>query len=163
MTRTCWYLPLFLISFGLAAPSFATDWTLEQKEILAVVAAYTEASHQRDFDAYLNYWHSKFLGWHNGDENPTDHAARAAGLRHYFDTTESLQYEFEPIAVQILLNGDAAIVHYKSRSILKIRETGETVQGTSYWTDYLVRENERWLLISDHGGNVPDETQRNQT
>ena len=61
----------------------------------------------------------------------------------------------------MLSNGDAAIVHYKLRNVLEDRETGEKVRGISYWTDYLVRENDRWLLISDHGGSVPGQDKMN--
>jgi ketosteroid isomerase-like protein len=145
----------------LAGNCFAADWTPDQSEVLQVVAAYTEASHQRDFNAYLSFWHPEFLGWHNGDDNPTDHEARSNGLKHYFDATKSLNYEFEPIAVQILTDGDAAIVHYKLRNVLEVRETGERIRGISYWTDYLVRDNDRWLLISDHGGGVAEEGKAN--
>ena len=63
----------------------------------------------------------------------------------------------EPSAIQVVANGAAAIVHYTLRNVLEIKDTGETTSGVAYWTDYLVREGGRWLLISDHGGNVPEE------
>ncbi len=154
-------LRLTLVLCLLVGDCFAADWTPDQSEVLQVVAAYTEASHQRDLNAYLSFWHPEFLGWHNGDDNPTDHEARSNGLKHYFDATKSLNYEFEPIAVQILSDGDAAIVHYKLRNVLEVRETGERIRGISYWTDYLVRDNDRWLLISDHGGSVPGQDKTN--
>lgn len=91
------------------------------------------------------------------DTNPTDLEARSNGLRYFFKATKSLEYDLEPMAIQLISNGDATIVHYKLRNVIMIKETGEKEPGTSYWTDYLVRENDGWLLISDHGGSVPEE------
>lgn len=147
-------LCVVLIWCFLGSNCLASDWSLDQTEVLRVVAAYVEASHQRDLAAYLGFWHPEFLGWHNGDDSPTDYEARSKGLEYYFSTTRSLCYEFDPIAIQILADGEAAIIHYKIRNVLEVIETGKEVRGVSYWTDYLVRDDNRWLLISDHGGRV---------
>lgn len=150
-----------ILCFSLTGSCFASDWTHEQMEVLSVVAAYAEAAHKRDLNAYLSFWHPDFLGWHNGDDSPSDRNARSDALRQYFKATKSLSYSFEPIAVQLLSDGDAAIVHYKLRNVVEVRETGEEIRGNSYWTDYLVHDKNRWLLISDHGGSVPGENGAN--
>ncbi len=146
----CAIATLLLITDGVGA----REWTTTQAEVLAVVEAYTEASHRRDLDAYLSYWHTEFLGWHNGDPAPTNKEQRRRGLQRYFAATKSLGYELEPLGVQVLAGGDAAIVHYVLRNVLE-SHNGERVRGVSHWTDYLVRENGRWLLLSDHGGAQP--------
>jgi|GEM_PF-48344 len=157
MTRVQWTLFFSILYCYPTGSSVAADWTTDQEAILEIVAAYTEASHERNLNAYLGFWHTDFVGWHNGDDGPTDYEARSNGLRHFFSATKSLRYELEPMAVQIVSGGNAAIVHYKIRNVLEIKESGEKTEELSYWTDYLVRENDRWLLISDHGGNVPAE------
>ena len=133
-----------------------------QTEVWLTVEAYTEASHQRNLEKYLSFWHPDFLGWHNGDKKPTDYQMRANGLQRYFDSTKSLEYELEPLGIQIIADDKAAIVHYKLRNTLESKATGNKDAGVAYWTDYLVKENDRWLLISDHGGNVTEEKAMSQ-
>ena len=154
MARAHWKLTVFLSCFCLLGITLANDWTPEQREVLEVVAAYTEASHQRDLKSYLGFWHPDFLGWHNGDPAPTNKAQRQRGLEYYFSSTNSLSYELEPLVVIRIADGKAAIVHYVLRNVLVNKTDGKESEGISYWTDYLVKENGRWLLISDHGGSV---------
>ena len=133
------------------------EWSQLKKDVWQIVEAYSEASHQRDLEKYLSFWHPDFLGWHNGDSKPTNYNQRLKGLQYFFNTTISLEYKLEPKGIQIVANGKAAIVHYELRNILQIKESGEKESGLSYWTDYLVKENGKWLLISDHGGNVKED------
>ena len=154
MARAHWISTIFLIFCCLTGKSFAADWSPGQAEVLKIVEAYTEASHQRDLNTYLSFWHPDFLGWHNGDSALTNKAQRQRGLDHFFGSTSSLSYELEPLAVMIVADGKAAIVHYVLRSVLENKASLRQSNGVSQWTDYLVKENGRWLLISDHGGNV---------
>ncbi len=138
------------------------QWSPAQKEVWDAVQAYTKASHQRNLDEYLSFWHPDFVGWYSADDKPTTKPERAKGLRHYFDATKSIEYELEPKAIQLVVGGTSAIVHYEQRSVLEIIATGDKKPGKSYWTDYLVKENGKWLLISDHGGSVPEEKVMNE-
>lgn len=151
------------LSIGLAEVSGADrsvpeasqqKWTPVQKEVWRTVQAYSDASHHRDLQKYLSFWHPDFLGWHNGDDHPTDHEQRSQGLKYYFGATKSLEYELEPMGIQVI-GERAAIVHYKLRNVIENVESGKVRLGLSYWTDYLTFENGKWLLISDHGGSVP--------
>jgi ketosteroid isomerase-like protein len=137
--------------------SHTQDWSGHQKKVWETVKACTQASHQRNLEKYLSFWHQDFLGWHNGDSTPTNYQQREKGLQYYFSYTKSLEYELEPMAIQIIADGKAAIVHYKLRNDLQVTTTGKNESGTAYWTDYLVNEGGRWLLISDHGGNVEED------
>ncbi len=151
------------LSIGLAevseadrSASASSQQTPVQKEVWRTVEAYSDASHHRDLQKYLSFWHPDFLGWHNGDDHPTDYEQRSGGLEYYFGVTKSLEYELEPMGIQVIGNR-AAIVHYKLRNVIQSVESGKVSLGLSYWTDYLTFENGKWLLISDHGGSVPAE------
>jgi ketosteroid isomerase-like protein len=154
MARAHWILTFLLLQCCPTGNSFATNWTPDQRDILEVVAAYTEASHQGDRESYFSFWHPDFLGWHNGDPTPTSKEQRQRGLEHYFNSTKSLRYELEPLAVMCIAKCEAAIVHYVLRNVLVNKTNGTEMEGISYWTDYLIKENGHWLLISDHGGEV---------
>jgi len=93
--------------------SQAKGWSTLQKQVWQTVEAYAQASHERDLKKYLSFWHRDFLGWHNGDSMPTTYEQRQKGLKHYFSRTKSLEYSLEPIRIQIVADGKAAIVHYK--------------------------------------------------
>lgn len=131
------------------------DLTSEQADVWRTLEAYTEASHQRDLDKYLSFWHEDFIGWHDGDARPTNKKQRESGLGYYFSMTESLEYELEPLAILVVAGGRAAVVHYVLRNVLLTTADGKKEPGTSYWTDFLVKEDGRWLLIGDHGGAAP--------
>lgn len=131
----------------------SSEWSALQTEVLRAVESYTRASHERDLERYLAAWHDDFLGWHNGDRRPTDKKMREKGLAHYFNQTESIEYGLNPLNIQIIAGGKAAIVHFELRNILKSKSTGKKYYGLSYWTDFLVKESGQWLLISDHGGD----------
>ena len=136
--------------------TYAEEWSARQEEVWKAVEAYTQASHQRDVEKYLSFWHDDFLGWYDGHSALTSKEQRKKGLEKYFLRTKSREYELEPLAVQVVAGGKAAIVHYIIRNVLEDTSTGEKTKGTAYWTDYLVKEKGRWLLISDHGGSGPD-------
>lgn len=147
-----------LIVLFVGLPGYAQEGPLSspaQREVWKTVEAYSAASHARDLDRYLSYWHPDFIGWHNGDEAPTDKAARTKGLTWYFANTTPEEFALEPMAIQVL--GDVAVVHYKIRQTLRQRD-GEAAASVSHWTDVLVNEEGRWLLISDHGGEIAQES-----
>ncbi len=160
MTLTVYTL-LLPISEALSQTHSNDDWSVIQNEVWETVEAYSHVSHKRDLEKYLRFWHPNFLGWYNGDSKPTNHDQRSKGLRNFFNATTSLEYKLEPRAIQIVASGKAAIVHYELKNILQVNESGKKEPGLSYWTDYLVKENGKWLLISDHGGSVQEEEKVN--
>ena len=147
---------VFFTSFFFNDTATTEIYTLSLHDALPIFETYSEASHQRDLDRYLSHWHPDFLGWHNGDNKPTNHQERAKGLAYYFKSTKSIEYKLEPLAIIVVADGKAAIVHYKLKNVLESKSSGKKSSGLSYWTDYLVKENGTWLLISDHGGSVPE-------
>ena len=153
---------MFILILYLVGTSVAQDWTEAQSEVWQVVESYTQASHQRNLESYLSHWHPNFVGWHNGDSRPTTRQEREKGLTYYFKNSKSVEYNLEPLAVMVVADDKAAIVHYKLRNILESATSGKRSSNLSYWTDYLVNENGRWLLISDHGGSVPQEWTANK-
>jgi ketosteroid isomerase-like protein len=147
---------LCILILTLVGVSVAQERTEAQLEVWQVVEDYTEASHQRNLKGYLSHWHPDFVGWHNGDSLPTSRQEREKGLAYYFENAKSVEYSLEPLTVLVVADGTAAIVHYKLRNVLESTASGKRSSGLSFWTDYLVKENGRWLLISDHGGSVPE-------
>ncbi|MEM6647479.1 MAG: VOC family protein [Bacteroidota bacterium] len=126
-------------------------WSAAQHEVWQTVASYSDASKERDLERYLSHWHPRFLGWHSGDDVPTNKADRAEGLNWYFSQTTPEDYALEPLGLEVV--GTTAVVHYRIQQTLRMPD-GSTAPDVSHWTDVLVKEDGRWWLMSDHGGSV---------
>lgn len=58
-------------------------------------------------------------------------------------------YTIHPLAIQIY--GNIAFVHYNYAHILKPLE-GEEISSEGRWTDILLKQGDKWIMIGDHGG-----------
>ena len=116
-----------------------------------MVETYSGYSRNRDLESYLSVFHPDFAGWHYGDASVTSKADRTEGLTWYFENFKAVEYRLEPLAIQAL--GNAAVVHYKIHQTLEDKD-GNRSEDVSQWTDVLVKEKGRWLLVSDHGGGL---------
>jgi hypothetical protein len=58
--------------------------------------------------------------------------------------------EVKPVANRIF--GDVAIVHYYYSMIYKDAE-GKDKTDKGRWTDILLKQGNRWVMIGDHGGS----------
>jgi len=126
-------------------------WSAAQHEVWQTVESYSDASKDRDLDRYLSHWHPRFLGWHSGDDAPTNKADRAEGLNWYFSQTTPEDYALEPLGMEVV--GTTAVVHYRIQQTLRMAD-GSIAPDVSHWTDVLVKEDGRWWLMSDHGGSI---------
>ena len=133
----------------LSAPILAQDWSPEQKEVWASEVAYWKALADRDMKGATDYMHESYRGWFYGDTLPAGKAAAKAGFEHSFPITKVFHHEVKPIA--ILVQGNAAVVHYVLSAHFT-NEKGEHESGEQRWTDMLVKEGGKWLLLGDHGG-----------
>jgi hypothetical protein len=67
-----------------------------------------------------------------------------------FEVAETLLHDVDPVAIRV--HGTVAIVHYYySRTYVDM--SGERHGDTGRWTDILIRQGDRWLMVADHGGS----------
>ena len=64
-------------------------------------------------------------------------------------TVDTLVYEINPVAIKIF--GNVAIVHYYYTQVVKDAEGKQTTRS-GRWTDILMKQDDRWVIIGDHGG-----------
>jgi ketosteroid isomerase-like protein len=138
---------LFPINTGLVAQ----EWTDAQKEILKQIEESYELWVKKDVEGFLNYIHDDYCGWHYESGVTQKKSSFVNMANHYFPKTEVIFYELTPLNVQVL--DDVAIVHYYFYFLMKDSE-GKEQTSQSRYTDILLKENDRWLLISDHGGEI---------
>lgn len=142
---------LILCMLVLVVPLFAQEWSAEQKEAWAFELSYWKALHDGDVDKTLDHIHDDYTGWGYGDSIPHGKAAYRKSFTHSFPKSETFHHEETPILITVL--GNVAVVHYIA-SWHGSGESGEHSSVEARWSDTLLNENGRWLLISDHGGST---------
>ena len=141
------FLCTIFISFNLQAQ----EWTTEQKEVWKNVETYWDLLASGDIDGFLGYFHDDFSGWRNDSPLPDDKNTRAKAIKFFMSDTESLFYNIKPVAIKI--HGDVAFVHYYYVDLSRVGEEEEMVAGR--WTDVLLKQGDKWVMIGDHGGADP--------
>jgi ketosteroid isomerase-like protein len=136
-----------LFSTGL----FAKDWSDAQMEVLKDIEKSYEMWKNRDAEGFLSYVHEDYCGWHYESPVTQEKSSFINMVNYYFPKTELVFYEMTPLKVQIF--DDIAIVHYYFYFLAKDDE-GKEIDSQSRYTDILMKVDGKWMLISDHGGDV---------
>lgn len=132
-----------------AVQLFAQEWSAEQKEAWASEVAYWKAIADRDEANAVAYLHDDYKGWFYGDSLPAGKASAKTVFSHNFPVTKVFYHQVTPVS--IVVRGNMAVVHYVL-SAHYTNEKGEHESGEQRWTDALIKEGGKWLLLGDHGG-----------
>lgn len=144
-------LVFLAIVFVVMSPVVAQEWSAEQKEVWSGEVAYWKAVADRDLASVLAYTHDSYRGWYFGSALPGSKEGVKAEWSHSFPATKVFYHEVKPVA--ILVHGNTAVVHY-ILSYHVTNEKGEHETGESRWTDALIKEGGKWMLLGDHGGPI---------
>lgn len=125
------------------------EWSSEQKQVWSTVERFWELWAKKDLDGVLSYFHPDFRGWYSEDPLPSDKASLRKWFSYFFETTEILVQEFNPVAIDV--HGNVAFVHYYYTRAYKDAE-GKHKMERGRWTDIWMKEGKKWLCICDHGG-----------
>ena len=139
----------------LASPASAQEWSDEQMEVWRNVETYWDVGTIEDLEDLVSYFHEDFLGWRSRDLFPTNKADRRLWLERFFETGEKqVLLILKPVGIK--LHGNVAIVHYfYSETIRHTDGTEESDKGR--WTDILVKQGNKWVMIADAGGAITDD------
>jgi uncharacterized protein (TIGR02246 family) len=137
----------FLFNSGL----IAKEWSAAEKEVVKAMEESYELWAKKDVEGFLSYVHDDYIGWHYESPVTQTKSSFINMVSHYFPKTKVIFWEMKPLDIQIL--DDIAIVHYYFY-FLMTDEEGKENSSQSRYTDILMKTDEKWLLISDHGGDV---------
>jgi len=129
----------------------AQEWSDKQKEVWKNVEAYDDLVNKRDLEGFMSYFHSDYSGWSVNDALPTNKEQVTKWIAHDFQTRKILVREINPVAIKI--HGNVAIVHYYWSSLVKDAE-GKERNESGRWTDILMKQGDKWVLIGDSGGRT---------
>ena len=150
-TSVSFVLAVVCFTLLISMPLCAQEWSPAQKEVWKNVEAYNALYAQRDLEGFVAYFHPDYRGWDYESALPMDKASSRKFLEHAFKTTTTLVYDIKPVAIQIY--GNVAFVHYYYTEVYKDVE-GKQKSSSGRWTDILLKQGDRWLMIGDHGGQT---------
>ncbi|HEX4858608.1 MAG TPA: nuclear transport factor 2 family protein, partial [Usitatibacteraceae bacterium] len=82
---------------------------------------------------------------------PGSKAVATKFITHWHKAAKTLVYDVQPLSIKI--HGNVAFVHYYYTQIQ--RDTaGKDKQTSGRWTDILMKQGDKWLLIGDQGGQT---------
>ncbi len=129
----------------------AQEWSDKQKEVWKSVEAYTDMANKGDLEGFMSYFHSDYSGWSVNDALPSNKKQVTKWIAHNFQTRKILVSDIKPVAIKI--HGNVAIVHYYWSRLRKDAE-GKERNSSGRWTDILMKQGDKWVLIGDSGGRT---------
>lgn len=147
------WLEIFLaiIIFTFTQNISAQQWTSEQQEVWKTVQTYNKYAENRDIQSYINSFDESYSGWGYDNDVPEGKKALVNSLDFWFNNSKIIYLTIIPATIWV--KGDFAYVHYHFTTVRENKEgKSEWVKGR--WTDILMKENGKWLIIGDHGGRT---------
>jgi ketosteroid isomerase-like protein len=146
-------LIVLCITFFSSVQLFGQEWSEQQKEVWNNVETYMDLSAKGDLEGFLDYVHDDYSGWSNQDALPGNKASTRKFLSHIFKARKILVQDLQPVAIKI--HNNVAIVQYYYTRILKDTD-GKEKNVSGRWTDILMKQGDKWVLIGDSGGPAAD-------
>jgi ketosteroid isomerase-like protein len=140
-----------LLLTAATTPALAQDWSAEQKEVWKNVEAYWALDAAGDTAGFLAYFHESYSGWSNRFALPGDKATVQKFVTHGHKTGKTLVHHIQPAAIKV--HGNIAIVHYHWAQGTQAPDQPEE-HSFGRWTDILMKQGDKWVLIGDHGGRT---------
>lgn len=130
---------------------FSQEWSAAQMEVWKNVEAYNALADAGNVEGFMAYVHNDYLGWSYRSALPMDKAAMRKFLEYDFKTSKTILTDIKPVGIGIF--GNVAYVHYYYSAIYKDAE-GKEKSESGRWTDILMKQGDKWVMIGDHGGRT---------
>lgn len=143
---------IFCAAPGAVLRASTPELSTPQKEVWSNVETYWRLDAAGDTQAFLAYFHADYKGWGYDSTLPGSKERAAKFVTHAHKTSKTLVYDLQPAAVRV--HGEMAYVHYFWTRLVKDVE-GKEKRETGRWTDILIKEGAKWVMIADHGGEFP--------
>lgn len=121
-------------------------WTQTEKEIWEQVEYYTKLIIDGEVNQFLDCFHEDYLGWNYFENHPINKNDIKNELSN-LPSTKIISYNIDPVSIQI--KNEIAIVHY-NYSAVYVNSEGTEKSKSSRYTDILMNDENKWVLIGDH-------------
>jgi ketosteroid isomerase-like protein len=133
---------------------FSQEWSAVQKEVWKNVEAYNALADAGNVEGFMAYVHNDYLGWNYQSALPNDKATVRKFVEYGFKNSKTILTNIKPVAIGVF--GNFAYVHYYYAVIYKDAE-GKEKSESGRWTDILMKQGDKWVMIGDHGGRTSKE------
>jgi ketosteroid isomerase-like protein len=134
-----------------SAPLQAQEWSAAQQDVWKSVEAYWALDAKGDIEGFMSYVDASYIGWSYDSPVPGDKATMKKFITQEYQLYKTLLYDIKPVAIQV--HGNFAFADYYYTLIMKNTE-GKTEDMKGRWTDILMKQGDRWVMIGDHGGRI---------
>jgi ketosteroid isomerase-like protein len=128
-------------------------WSEAQKEVWAAIETCSEHWAKGSLDEAMACVHDDFSGWLYTQPVPRTKEFDKRISAHLLKTHTTQAYELRPIDIKVY--GDIGIAHYYFVQIIKDSEGKEVIEQ-GRWTDILLKQDDGWVWVADHGGVRPE-------
>ena len=145
---------LFVISILLVAFNSqiaAQEWSLDQKDVWKNVEAYWDLAAKGDLDGFVSYFHESFMGWNYGAPATSTKSSREKLINFFAPQNKTLFYNLTPVGIWV--QGEFAFVDYHYMEVTENKD-GKRDTDIGRWTDILIKDGDRWVMVGDHGGQT---------
>jgi ketosteroid isomerase-like protein len=149
MKKLCLAIELLLLLPS--AYLFSQEWSAAQKEVWKNVEAYTALADAGNVEGFMAYVHNDYLGWNYQNGLPLDRTAVRKFVEYDFMTSKTILSNIKPAGIGVF--GNVAYVHYYFMTIYKDAD-GKEKSASGRWTDILMKQGDKWVMIGDHGGRT---------
>jgi ketosteroid isomerase-like protein len=126
----------------------AQEWSAAQKEVWKVENDCWTAFAKGDVPGFLEYFHPDYMGWDDNSPLPNTKTDTQKWFQLFVQGTQVLMYDIKPVGIRVF--GDFAIADYYYSFVFDKDGKKKTEDGR--WTDILMKQGTKWLLIGDNGG-----------
>jgi uncharacterized protein (TIGR02246 family) len=148
------------VSFAVAVASAralgAQQLDAAQREVWRAVEARWQAWQAGDLEKMLRLYHPRFHAWNRVSGRLDGHDSLLTRWRSALQSESILAVKLEPVVVEVF--GDVAAAYYVSRETVKPAPAAparpsatDSTTVSIRWSDYLVREDGRWLFVGYSG------------
>ena len=124
------------------------EWTAEQKEVWEVVVADYELFKKGDVDGILASRHDDVVIWWGSKRIPYDKELVRFNYKNWFDYDKPVNWELEPLAIQII--GNVATVCYTYKF------GGKILSGSGRDMETWIKQDNKWLMINSFGASCDE-------
>ncbi|MCH2214910.1 MAG: nuclear transport factor 2 family protein [Flavobacteriales bacterium] len=113
---------------------------------------------ENDLETFLAYYHPDWKRWASRENVLTTKDGITGFWNKMKAEEECLEMETTPICIRLSDDRSSAVAHYTHTEKFTYhgedmpdgRTKGNTFKGTLRWSDFLVNENGKWLVIGGH-------------
>jgi ketosteroid isomerase-like protein len=142
---------LICFVFGITRVS-AQEWSSAQKEVWKTEQDCWAVMAKGDLNGFFDYFHPDYVGWDYSSDLPSTKEEMTKIFTFFYGNAKILFYEIKPLVIKVY--GDIAFTDYKY--MLYTEADGKKKSEKGRWTDILMKQNGKWLLIGDHGGSTEE-------